>query len=87
MYFAYKTGLILNKLPKTKKYFIAGVFIFLLGAFGLEATINYFDYEKLKVLWRIEYLLEELFEMVGVIAIIKGIREYYKYLEKGVQIG
>lgn len=86
LYFAYRTELILNKLPKAKKYFITGMIIFLLGSFGLEATINFIDYRQQEILWRIEYILEELFEMVGVIVIIKGIREYYRYLEKGAQI-
>lgn len=65
---------------KAIKFLALGCCIYICGAFLLEATINFFNHDNLEWLWKIENILEELFEMLGVVIIIKGLTEHYRFL-------
>lgn len=72
-------------LKDSKKAFLLlaiGVVVYVGGAFLLEATNDLIDYDSLKYLFRTESILEESFEMFGVIIIIKGLIEHRKFLAK-----
>ncbi len=61
-------------------FLITGLSAYVFGAFILESTINLLNHEDLEWIWRIENILEESCEMFGVIIIIKGLIEHYKFL-------
>ena len=70
---------------KAVKFLTLGFFIYITGAFLLEATSNFLNHLSLEWLWQIETLLEESFEMIGIILIIKGLQEHYMFLVLGAQ--
>ena len=66
---------------KAINFLTAGALIYIFGAFILESTINVIGNRGL--LYKIEFILEESFEMFGVILIIKGLIEHHKFLLAG----
>lgn len=72
----------LKQYPNAKKYLLIGMVIYIVGAFLLEFLVNFFNYDSLRWVWTLESILEESFEMIGVIFIIRGLQEYYNNLLK-----
>lgn len=74
----YKT---LNSHKKAMFLIFIGLGLVIFGAVILEYTIQIPSPLKTMMLYRnIEYILEEGFEMLGAILIIKGLQEHYKFL-------
>ncbi len=80
--FSFKMKKYLKGSKQTAKFLLLGAFIYIFGAFILEATINLLNHENLEWLWKIENILEESCEMFGVILIIKGLIKRTDYLEE-----
>ena len=78
--FAVKLKKYLRGSAKARKMLLAGAAVFILGAFILEAGTNYFNKQESKWLWTTEIILEEGFEILGVIFIIFGLTEHRKFL-------
>jgi len=80
--FALKMRKYLKNSAKAKRLLITGILAYVGGAFILEATINLLNHDTLEWLWKIEIILEESFEMFGVILIIMGLMEHHKFINK-----
>ena len=65
---------------RAKILLLFGVIFFITGAIVLDAITNFFDYNPSKILWKIEILIEESFEMIGVLLIIMGLKEHFQHL-------
>jgi len=80
--FVIKMSKYLKDSAKAKKFLVMGAFIYIFGAFILEATLNVICQQEFqfKSLYKIEYILEEFLEMTGVVLIIKGLIEHFRFL-------
>ena len=65
---------------KAKQLLMIGIFVYVGGSFFLEATINLLNHQNLQWLWNLEIVLEEFFEMLGTVIIIKGLMEHRDFL-------
>jgi len=64
---------------RAKRLLFSGMLVYVLGAFFLEATLLLFHYEGHEVLNCIECIFEELFEMLGILLVIKGLLEFRRF--------
>lgn len=65
---------------KALRLLTIGVLIYFFGSIVLESTVRFLHSNHLDVLYRIEVILEEFFEMIGVIIIISGLVEHNRSL-------
>ena len=65
-----------------KKFLIIGAFIYIFGAFGIEASINFLSDNALTKVAPIATILEEFCEIIGIVLVIKGLVEHSRFLEK-----
>lgn len=59
-----------------------GAVVYVFGAFFLESTNNFLDFDRLKQLFQVEVFMEESFEILGVITIISGLMEHHSFLTR-----
>ncbi len=82
MFFALKLVRYMNGSTRAFRHMVAGAFVYVVGAFVLESTINLLpDYTATSWACKIESLFEESFEMFGVIIIIMGLVEHRNFLQ------
>ncbi|OGW78005.1 MAG: hypothetical protein A3C51_01660 [Omnitrophica bacterium RIFCSPHIGHO2_02_FULL_46_20] len=71
----------LNDSTKAARLLIIGALIYFFGSIVLESTLGFLSSNHLDILRRVEAMLEESFEMVGVIIFISGLMEHNKFLK------
>ena len=75
-----------NNLDKrVKTLLISGFGLYVLGAFVLEATLNFVDKAKYHWLWRVENIFEESFEIFGTLLILTGLIIYKRIIHEGLE--
>lgn len=75
-----------NNLEKrVKTLLISGFGLYVLGAFVLEATLNFVDKAKYHWLWRVENIFEESFEIFGTLMILTGLIIYKRIIHEGLE--
>ena len=80
VFFAFKLKKYLRGSTKAMRFLAIGAGIYFFGAIVLEATAKFLHSHNLGLLLKAEDLIEESFEMFGVVIIIKGLIEHYNWL-------
>ena len=71
---------VLSQTPKARGYMGLGILIYFSGAIGAELLNLLLSYEPLIWIKKIEIVLEESFEMLGLVVVIKGLLTYVQEL-------
>lgn len=59
--------------PGTMLFFGAGLAMIFLGGVVLESTINFLNFEELRLIWKIEVIVEETLEMIGSLVVVQAL--------------